>query len=45
MSELLTKMIRSQYHIEENGKLEARDDLVRAIALADHNKRKDDVAA
>ena len=41
MGKFLTEMIQSQYRIEKDDKLAARDDLVRAIALGEHNKRKD----
>ena len=41
MGKFLTEMIQSQYHLEKDEKLKARNDLVRAIALDEHRKRKD----
>ena len=42
MGKFLTEMIQSQYHLEKDEKLKARDDLVRVIALGEHNKRKEE---
>ena len=46
MSGLLSNVIRSQYHLEEDDKLLGRNELVKVLAFAEHdksNKRADNL--
>jgi len=40
MGKLLKGIIQSQYHLDEDDQIVARNDLVSAIALDKHNKSK-----